>query len=188
MHAMIGVLLLIFSLYTITSCTYSKGYDSHGYGGYGGYGGYDISFGNRSAHELFDHFISNCFTPFLMLCHNCLQNTNQLLLEISSQQLSTTVFTPDLLQTVVVFQKEIHLPPFARCSSMVAPPPEKAYRLILFLIWLGVSVRNIELLGSEALIFVWAPVSAGRNDECKRAGLGRDSLGATSRVIRKYGS
>jgi len=51
-----------------------------------------------------------------------------------------------------------------------------------------VSVTNIAEFSSEADIFVWAPCKAGKKDECIRAGLGQPNLGATSRVIRKYGS
>lgn len=58
----------------------------------------------------------------------------------------------------------------------------------LFLIWLAVSVRNMDEVGSLALILVCAPWRAGKNTECKRAGFINFNLGATSRVMRKYGS
>ena len=57
-----------------------------------------------------------------------------------------------------------------------------------FLIWAGVSVRNIEEVGSLELIFVLAPWRAGKNVENIRDGFGQPSRGATSRVILKYGS
>ena len=41
----------------------------------------------------------------------------------------------------------------------------------LFLICLGVSVRKIDVLESLADIFVWAPCSAGKNEEWRSAGL-----------------
>uniref|UniRef100_H2XM93 Uncharacterized protein n=1 Tax=Ciona intestinalis TaxID=7719 RepID=H2XM93_CIOIN len=46
------------------------------------------------------------------------------------------------------------LPPNSLCSSTVSRPPENAYLLIFFLIWLAVSVRNIDDVGSEELILV----------------------------------
>ena len=45
----------------------------------------------------------------------------------------------------------------ARCSSMVAPPPEKAYLLILDLMSLGLSLTKMELLGTLALILPLSP-------------------------------
>ena len=51
-------------------------------------------------------------------------------------------------------------PPFSLCSSIVSFPPEKAYLLILVLIYLGVSVKQMELVVSLADIFVWAPCIA----------------------------
>jgi hypothetical protein len=58
----------------------------------------------------------------------------------------------------------------------------------LSLICFAVSVKNIDEFVSEALILDLAPCRAGKNDECTSAGLGKLSLGAASRVIRKYGS
>ena len=49
-------------------------------------------------------------------------------------------------------------------------------------------MRNIEEVGSLELILDCEPCRAGKNMECRRAGLGNPSLGATSRVMRKYGS
>merc|ERR1712062_191573 len=80
------------------------------------------------------------------------------------------------------------LPPLALCSSTDVWPPEKACLLILFFTCLGVSVKNMDELSSLALIFVWAPCNAGKNVECNKAGFLNLSVGATSRVIRKYGS
>lgn len=56
------------------------------------------------------------------------------------------------------------------------------------LICLSVSVTNIEELGSLALIFVCAPCKAGKNVEWSKAGFKQPIRGATSLVIRKYGS
>lgn len=56
------------------------------------------------------------------------------------------------------------------------------------LICWSVSVTNIEELGSLALIFVCAPCKAGKNVEWSRAGFKHPIRGATSLVIRKYGS
>jgi hypothetical protein len=42
--------------------------------------------------------------------------------------------------------------------------------------------------GSLALIFVFAPCKAGKKVEWRSEGFGYPNLGATSRVIRKYGS
>ena len=50
------------------------------------------------------------------------------------------------------------------------------------------SVRKIEDVGSLELIFVLAPCRAGKNVEKMRDGFKHPSLGATSRVILKYGS
>ena len=50
------------------------------------------------------------------------------------------------------------------------------------------SVKNIEVLGSLALILLCAPWRAGKNVEWSRAGLEQFILGATSLVILKYGS
>ena len=44
--------------------------------------------------------------------------------------------------------------------------------LALSLICLGVSVRKMDELASEALIFDLAPCNAGKNDECMSAGFG----------------
>lgn len=55
----------------------------------------------------------------------------------------------------------------------------------LFLICLGVSVKNIAELSSLADIFVEAPCNAGKNVACNRAGLQHPSFGATSLVILK---
>ena len=80
------------------------------------------------------------------------------------------------------------LPPSRRCSSTVSCPPEKACLLILFLIWLGVSVMKMELVSLDALIFVWLPCRLGKNLEWMSDGLGYLSFTAASRVWRKYGS
>ena len=58
----------------------------------------------------------------------------------------------------------------------------------LVLICFGVSVRYIEELASLADIFVFAPCRAGKNVEWIKAGFGKPNFGATSLVIRKYGS
>ena len=47
--------------------------------------------------------------------------------------------------------------PFWRCSSIVAPPPENAYLLILDFISLGLSLTKMELLGMLALILPLSP-------------------------------
>jgi hypothetical protein len=52
----------------------------------------------------------------------------------------------------------------------------------------GVSVRKIEELASDALIFDWAPCSAGKKIEWSKAHFGKLRRDATSRVIRKNGS
>mmetsp|Transcript_8685 Transcript_8685/g.36198 ORF Transcript_8685/g.36198 Transcript_8685/m.36198 type:complete len:207 (+) Transcript_8685:115-735(+) len=80
------------------------------------------------------------------------------------------------------------LAPNLRCSSTVSRPPEKAWRLILFAICFGVSVRKTAEVPTLALIFVLWPWRAGKNLEWINAGFSWPSLGATSRVIRKYGS
>jgi len=49
-------------------------------------------------------------------------------------------------------------------------------------------VRNIDEFGSDADIFDFEPWSAGKNVEWINAGFGKFKRGATSRVIRKYGS
>ena len=88
-------------------------------------------------------------------------------------------------------------------------PPEKAYLLIFFLISFGVSVKKIDVVASEADIFVLEPWRAGKKtlllnlkssqdtttNLCSKAGFlnplaplgspGGLSLGATSLVIRK---
>mmetsp|Transcript_68936 Transcript_68936/g.166672 ORF Transcript_68936/g.166672 Transcript_68936/m.166672 type:complete len:214 (-) Transcript_68936:562-1203(-) len=79
-------------------------------------------------------------------------------------------------------------PPSFRCSSTVSRPPEKAYLLTLSLICLGVSVQKMAEASSEALIFESAPCSAGKNLEWISAGLPKPRRGATSLVMRKYGS
>lgn len=56
------------------------------------------------------------------------------------------------------------------------------------LICFGVSVKNTAEFVSLADIFVLAPCSAGKNVEWMSAGLGNPRRGATSLVIRKYGS
>ncbi len=53
------------------------------------------------------------------------------------------------------------LPPVFLCSSVVFCPPEKAYLLILFLTWFGVSVKAMYEFGSDADIL--SPFSPGRN-------------------------
>eukprot|EP01085_Mycamoeba_gemmipara_P000427 Mycagemm_TRINITY_DN10307_c2_g4::TRINITY_DN10307_c2_g4_i1::g.427::m.427 type:complete len:158 gc:universal TRINITY_DN10307_c2_g4_i1:1033-560(-) len=81
--------------------------------------------------------------------------------------------------------------PSLRCSSMVSRPPEKAYLLILVAICLAVSVMKMALVGSEALILLFAPRSAGKNLLWITAGFRYPSgrmRGATSRVMRKNGS
>ena len=50
------------------------------------------------------------------------------------------------------------------------------------------SVKKIDDVGSDALILDCGPCKAGKNTECSNAGLWKPNLGATSRVIRKYGS
>ena len=60
--------------------------------------------------------------------------------------------------------------------------------LTFFLIWPAVSVRKTAEFSSEADILVLAPCRAGKKVECNNAGLGQPNLGATSLVIRKYGS
>jgi hypothetical protein len=65
---------------------------------------------------------------------------------------------------------------------------EKSEKLTLFLIWLFVSVMKTAELGSLAFILVCAPCSAGKNVECINAGFLYLRRGATSLVIRKYGS
>lgn len=60
--------------------------------------------------------------------------------------------------------------------------------LTFVLICLAVSVRKMEEFGSLALILVCAPCRAGKKTEWSKAGLGCPILGATSRVILKYGS
>ncbi len=62
------------------------------------------------------------------------------------------------------------------------------FSFTLFSISTGVSVRKIEELASDALIFDWAPCRAGKKIEWSKAHLGKFRRGATSRVIRKYGS
>ena len=52
----------------------------------------------------------------------------------------------------------------------------------------GDNETNIEELGSLALIFVCAPCKAGKNVEWSKAGFKQPIRGATSLVIRKYGS
>lgn len=56
------------------------------------------------------------------------------------------------------------------------------------LICFGVSVKNTAEFVSLADIFVLAPCNAGKNVEWMSAGLGNPRRGATSLVIRKYGS
>lgn len=58
----------------------------------------------------------------------------------------------------------------------------------LFLISVGESVRKMDDVTSDALIFDLAPCRAGKKIECRRAHLGKFRRAATSRVIRKYGS
>lgn len=54
--------------------------------------------------------------------------------------------------------------PYFYCYSFVALPPLTA-DLIFFYICLGVSVRNIPVLGHEADIFVPKPCKEGKNLE-----------------------
>ncbi len=56
------------------------------------------------------------------------------------------------------------------------------------LISFGESVRKIDEFGSDADILDFEPWSAGKNVEWINAGFGKFKRGATSRVIRKYGS
>lgn len=58
----------------------------------------------------------------------------------------------------------------------------------LSLICLSESVTKMEEVGSLALILVWAPWRAGKKVEWISAGFRQFIRGATSRVIRKYGS
>ena len=53
---------------------------------------------------------------------------------------------------------------------------------------LGESVRKIDEFETDADIFDFDPWSAGKNVEWINAGFGKFKRGATSRVIRKYGS
>lgn len=64
----------------------------------------------------------------------------------------------------------------------------KELKITFVLICFAVSVKNTAELASLADILVLAPGKAGKNDECIKAGFGKPSRGATSRVIRKYGS
>ena len=56
------------------------------------------------------------------------------------------------------------------------------------LICFAVSIKKIDEFGSLLLILVFAPCRAGKNVEWINAGLCKFNLGATSRVILKYGS
>jgi hypothetical protein len=67
----------------------------------------------------------------------------------------------------------------------VSCPPLKAYRLILVLISLGVSVTMMVEVVDEEDIFVLWPWSAGKNLEWMSAGFLHPRRGATSLVIRK---
>lgn len=58
----------------------------------------------------------------------------------------------------------------------------------MFLISFGESVRKIDEFATDADIFDFGPCNAGKNVEWINAGLGKFKRGATSRVIRKYGS
>ena len=58
----------------------------------------------------------------------------------------------------------------------------------LVLISFGESVRKIDEFGSDADIFDCEPWRAGKNVEWINDGFGKFNRGATSRVIRKYGS
>jgi hypothetical protein len=58
----------------------------------------------------------------------------------------------------------------------------------LSLICLGVSLTKMAEVVSEALILPLSPCSAGKKRDSMSAGLHCPSRGATSRVIRKYGS
>lgn len=57
-----------------------------------------------------------------------------------------------------------------------------------FLIWACESVRKMDEVGSLELILLFGPCKAGKNVEWINAGLRYPRRGATSRVIRKYGS
>lgn len=58
----------------------------------------------------------------------------------------------------------------------------------LSLISVDESVRKMDDVTSDALIFDLAPCKAGKKMECSRAHFGKLRRGATSRVIRKNGS
>lgn len=71
-------------------------------------------------------------------------------------------------------------------SNKTKPIPMIVRTLVL--ICFAVSVKNTAEFVSLADIFVLAPCSAGKNVEWMRAGFGKPRRGATSLVIRKYGS
>jgi hypothetical protein len=76
-------------------------------------------------------------------------------------------------------------PPNFLCVSASTWPPEKACLFIFFLIYFGVSFKNIAELGSLELIFLSQPCRAGKNLEYKEQGLGKLSFYAMSLVILK---
>ena len=63
-----------------------------------------------------------------------------------------------------------------------------SHLLILSLICFGVSDTKIAELATLADILPSSPCSAGKKMDSMRAGFGKPSVGATSRVMRKYGS
>ena len=142
----------------------------------------------------FPHFTSNN-KNFLILClHEVLYQTT-LGFELGLYFYSTQA----LLTNNIKFSHRNNL----EKGYWVAPPPrmklfevppgirclkEQMEISTFFLIWAGVSVRNIEEVGSLELIFVLAPWRAGKNVENIREGFGQPRRGATSRVILKYGS
>ena len=77
--------------------------------------------------------------------------------------------------------------PSRRCSSTVALPPVNAF-ITFFRAWVSVSVVKMLDSGMEADILPPGPRRLGRSLLWIRAGFGYPSFGATSRVIRKWGS
>lgn len=79
-------------------------------------------------------------------------------------------------------------PPSFLCSSTVSCPPEKAWRLILFLICLGESVMRIVFSGLDDEDLSFVPVSGHIILLCRIAGFLCPSFSTTSLEIRKCGS